>query len=440
MSTKEAHRISHIQRLIDGDINNATAAGLLQVSVRQIQRLKKKAQHGDITSVLHANRGRQPANARDPVLKEMVLFLAETEYENYNFAHMRDCLQDEQGIILSRSTLARWCKNQGLASPRKQKKPKRHRCRKPRASLGELVQLDASKFDWLSNGSYLHLHGAIDDATGTILALSFAKEETLDAYTELVQQINRQYGLPAAFYTDGRTVFFYERSEQNKLSIDDQLRGKTVAVTNFTRAAGELSIHMIAATSPQAKGRIERLWNTLQDRLTKDLKRSGIVTREAAEAFLPAFMDTYNRRFSRPPEKPESSFRPAVTDEEIRLRFAKQETRKVQPGMIVSFQGKRYKVPAMVDNIRVSAKPSDPITVAHSDRIGLRMIFNGLTFTPQEIAANPVTSIPRQPRPTTTEQRQQAGRAAKAASPWRYSYLNMPIPSHYETSKTRHNR
>jgi hypothetical protein len=142
--------------------------------------------------------------------------------------------------------------------------------------------MDASKFDWLNNGSYLHLHGAVDDATGRVLALHFAKEETFEGYCELMFQMNQDGHLPREFYTDGRTVFVYDTKKKSALNIGEELEGKIQKQPQFARALQQLNILLIIATSPQAKGGIERLWGTLQDRLAKDMQRKGICSVEEA--------------------------------------------------------------------------------------------------------------------------------------------------------------
>ncbi|MDP3058347.1 MAG: hypothetical protein Q8N36_02695 [bacterium] len=200
--------------------------------------------------------------------------------------------------------MARYLKAHGFRSPKAKRRPKKHRSRDARKREGELAQMDASSFDWLNNGSYLHLHGAIDDATGLpwqagrILALHFDKEETFDGYCELISQMNEASHLPKEFYTDGRSVFVYDSKKKRELSIADELAGKVQCQPNFARTLSELNILLIIAGSPQAKGGIERLWGTLQDRLTKDLLRNNITSIDEANAFLKHYIPYYNRKFA----------------------------------------------------------------------------------------------------------------------------------------------
>ena len=177
--------------------------------------------------------------------------------------------------------------------------------------MGSLVQLDASSFAWLeTRGPQLALHGAIDDATGTVLALVFRPTEDLHGYVTLLRQLVTTYGLPLALYGDRLNVFV--RNDPH-WTLEEQLRGLQDP-THFGRILRELGIGFIAAGSPQAKGRIERLWQTLQDRLVSELRLRGIATLEAANAFLPEFLADYNRRFTHAPADATAAWRPAPRD------------------------------------------------------------------------------------------------------------------------------
>ena len=177
--------------------------------------------------------------------------------------------------------------------------------------MGALVQLDASSFAWLeTRGPQFALHGAIDDATGTVLALYFRPTEDLHGYVTLLRQLLTTYGRPLALYGDRLNVFV--RNDPHWI-LEEQLRG-TQDPTHFGRLLRELGIGFIAAGSPQAKGRIERLWQTLQDRLVSELRLRGIATLEAANAFLAEFLADFNRRFTRAPAAPTAAWRPAPRD------------------------------------------------------------------------------------------------------------------------------
>jgi transposase len=205
MSKKEARKVTIIEELLAGRFTNNQAAELLELSVRQVQRMKAEASTNGVMSIFHKNRGRKPANSLDPKVAEALCLIYKTELPGYNFCHATDVLAEDKDIFVSVSTVSRYLKANGIRSPKAKRRPKKHRSRDAREREGEMIQMDASSFDWLGSGSYLHLHGAVDDATGRILALHFEKEETFEGYCELMFQMNRDGHLPREIYTDGRT-------------------------------------------------------------------------------------------------------------------------------------------------------------------------------------------------------------------------------------------
>lgn len=382
MSKQEARKITIIEELLKGLFNNNQAAQLLSLSIRQTQRLKKEAAKNGVYSILHKRRGQKPSNTLDPLISEEIVRIYKTELTGYNFCHATDVLAEEKQIFVSVSTLSRYLKASGIRSPKAKRRPKKHRCRDARPREGELVEMDASKFDWLSNGFYLHLHGAIDDATGKVLALHFDKEETFDAYCELVFQMNHNGHLPRELYTDRRTIFVYDSKKKNQLSLEEELAGVHEKQPQFARAMRELGILLVLANSPQAKGAIERLWGTLQDRLSKDLVRHGITTMEQANAFLPLFIRYYNRKFTVQPASPEKAYLPMCELAYLKTILSTHDTRKLDSGLSFTFRGNKYSLPYSKAEKKISASPHDIITVATSRHIGLQVIFKGLVFEP----------------------------------------------------------
>lgn len=389
MSLKEARKVTIIEELLTGHFTNAQAAKLLDLSIRQVQRLKTEATAHGVMSVLHKSRGRKPANALDPQIASAIVQTYETELLGYNFCHATDVLAEEKGLYVSVSTVSRLLKAQGIHSPKAKRRPKKHRSRDAREHEGEMAQMDASKFDWLSNGSYLHLHGAVDDATGRILALRFEKEETFEGYCELMLQMNRDDHLPREIYTDARSVFVYDSKVKKKLSLEEELSGKLESQPHFARALRELNILLIIAHSPQAKGAIERLWGTLQDRLPKDLKRKGITTMEAANAFLNDYIPYYNRKFAVLAAKQEKVYLPKIKESALELILAKHETRKLDSGLSFSYNGHKYRLPLLVNKQQINASPRDMLTVVTNRRIGMKILFKGFAFDPEPLKFQP---------------------------------------------------
>jgi len=311
MSRKEVPRAGVLKAALAGKISNAQGAGALHLSVRQFQRVKGRFAAEGPRGLLHRLRGR-PAPRRLPAdVRAAVATLLQSTYAGFNDCHATEKLREVEGLRISRSSVRRLRRGLGLPAKRQRRGRQGRRRRCPEAQMGALVQLDASSFAWFgTHGPTLALHGAIDDATGAIVALHLRPTEDLHGYVTLLRQLVTTYGLPVALYGDRLNVFV--RNDPH-WTLEEQLRG-TQDPTHFGRILQELGIGYIAARSPQAKGRIERLWQTLQDRLVSELRLRAITTLEAAHAFLAAFRADYNRRFTRAPADLTAAWRPAPRD------------------------------------------------------------------------------------------------------------------------------
>lgn len=416
MDNQEARRISVIEQTIEGKFNNSEAAQLLGRSIRQIQRLKRKAEAGGATAVLHGNRGKRPHNALPDETRTAVLNLAKDTLKDYNYMHMQEVLEDEYEISISYSALSRLLKREDIKTPVPKKRRKKHKSRKAKEYFGELVQLDASKHDWFGDGSYAHLHAAIDDATDKVLALYFTKEETTEAYCELVFQTNKTYGLPKEFYADGRTVFFYDSKKKHQLTLEEQLAGIEESMPQFARACKATGIILTRAGSPQAKGLVERLWGSLQGRLPKDFARLGIQNMEQANEYLSKFITSWNRRHSHPPSKPESFFALKYPAKALKLLFATHETRILSNGYTFSFLGKKY----TFLNPSCPAEPGQVLTVAYSKYCQVQVIFEGVSYQVIEFKRNdPAPSPQKLSAEALSKKRSEYGKMGRQASRYR---------------------
>jgi transposase len=307
MSRKEAPRVGLLKALVAKRVTGREVAAALAVTVRQVWRLKRRFEATGAAGLLHRSRGRPSPRRLAARLRQRVATLLATTYRDFNDCHATEKLQEVEGLALSRPTVRRL--RQALGRPAKhRRRPRQYRARRePRARMGALVQLDASPFAWLeARGPAMSLHGAIDDATSTVLALHFRPTEDLHGYTTLLRALATDYGLPLALYGDRLNVFLRNDAHW---TLAEELQGAQ-SPTHFGRMLHALGIGFIPAGSPQAKGRIERLWQTLQDRLVSELRLHGIATPEAANAFLPAFRADHNRRFARPPARPRPAWRP----------------------------------------------------------------------------------------------------------------------------------
>ncbi|MDO9508125.1 MAG: ISNCY family transposase, partial [Thermovirgaceae bacterium] len=209
-----------------------------------------------------------------------------------------------------------------------------------RPRFGEMLQIDASPFDWLSNGSMISLHGAIDDATGKVVALWLEPTERLNGYFKVLKRTILTYGVPRSIYSDAHSIFFSPKS--GKLTVQDELEGKSVAFTQFGKALEILGINPIKALSPQAKGRIERLWGTLQHRLVVDMRVAGIKTIDEANAFLASYVIKHDGLFAVAPEEEESAFLPAPSEEDLEYILCRRENRKASGDSTISWKGKKW--------------------------------------------------------------------------------------------------
>jgi hypothetical protein len=321
MSRKELPRAGLVKAALAGRITNREGATALHLTVRQFQRLKRRYETGGAPALRHCRRG-QPSPRRLPAtLGATIAELMTTTYTGFNDVHLTEKLREVHGLEVCRESVRRIRLGLGRPAKRPRRAPRHRRRREREAASGALIQVDGSPCAWLeARGPYLTLLGAIDDATGAILALRFRPHEDLHGYASLVRELCVTHGLPLALYGDRLNVFV--RNDRH-WTLDEELHG-TQHPTHFGRMLQDLGVAYIAAHSPQAKGRIERLWATLQDRLASELRLRGLATREAAERFLPEFIADFNRRFARPATAPATVWRrpPRDLDRILSCRYS----------------------------------------------------------------------------------------------------------------------
>lgn len=295
-----------LTRVLAGKVTVVDAALLLGLSERTIRRLRACLEADGPAALVHGNRGRRPANALDPATAARIVTLAKTTYVGVNDSHLADLLHEREGISVSRASVQRLLRAAGLKSPRKHTRARYRSRRERRAAAGMLVQLDGSPHDWFGTDSRATLQAAIDDATGDVVAAVFREQEDAAGYFEILRTVLSTKGVPLAVYSDKHTIFRVPPSEREKL--EEELAGEREP-TQFARALAELGVELILAHSAPAKGRIERLWNTFQDRLTAELRLEGITTIDAANAFLPRYLPRHNARFAIAPVDPAPAWR-----------------------------------------------------------------------------------------------------------------------------------
>jgi transposase len=326
MSDAELAKLALIQGAVEGLYSVEETARKLRLSRRQVQRLKKAFRERGAEALVHGNRGRRPANCRSGELRARIIALKKSElYEDSSFARFRSLLAEQEGIHVSYGTLSSLLKAAGIQPARRHRREGRYRRRKRKKSFGELLQAGAGSFDWFGAGEIETLHGIIDDATGQITALYFCENECLTGYLAVLRQTLRVYGVPLELYVDRTKICAGFQSAENAAHISsavnrtggEQAAGKTLDETPLGAIAGRRLGITLTAYSPQAKGRIERLWNTLRDRLSVWLRLNGITDREEANQMLPHFAEEYNARFAVPAESPDSAFVPLTSDDDL---------------------------------------------------------------------------------------------------------------------------
>ena len=377
MSQEQLKRYTVIEKTLEGSMTIREAAEHLGLSVRQVIRLKKGVKENGAASLIHKNQGRKPAHAITDDMKKTIISLKLSErYKDANFKHFQELLERFENIKISYSPLYTILRNAGIQSPKKRRRFKPHRRRKRKAQKGLLIQMDATPFYWFGDRKLYSLHGAIDDATGEILSLYMTKNECLQGYFETTRQMILNHGVPISLYCDRHSIFLSTKA--SKLTIEDELEGKVCNDTQFGRAMKELGVTIISARSPQAKGRIEKLWDTLQSRLPVEFKIAGITTIDEANEFLKSYIPEFNKLFAVEPQDAESAFRLLSSGIDLDCILCVKQKRKADNSGVFSFYGKHFKV--VPKENQPSIPPKTQINVFVSSISGVRVEYKGIIY------------------------------------------------------------
>jgi transposase len=345
LSHKELQRIRVIEKVADQRLSVSEAAGLLGCSPRQVQRLKRNYQPDSVDWIKHRNRGRAMPWRLDPAVRERVLELARGKYAGLNDSHLHQKLVECEGLSLSRESVRRILRGAKLRSPQKRRLRKYRARRLRRTRRGTMLLTDASRHDWLEErGPRLTLIGFQDDATSEILAAHFQREpENAVGYLRCLQQLVTTHGIPFSVYRDRHGIF-----QRNDLhwTLEEELLGQQFP-TQVGRAFTELGVQQIAAHSPQAKGRIERLWRTLQDRLLAELRLAGARSLDDANRVLAAFCADHNRRYAVPALESGSDFRPLSRGFDLARCLCFRYPRRVASDHTIRYRGHILPLPAL---------------------------------------------------------------------------------------------
>ncbi|WP_394154832.1 ISNCY family transposase [Vibrio maritimus] len=366
MSDSEIRRFKIIQDVCDRRIRRSDAAEILNLSVRQVQRLMNRLRECGAAGLTHQARGK-PSNHRYPSnYREMILKLVRDNYEDFSPTLAREKLIELHNLSISNETLRSWMIADGLWTPHARRKPRVYQPRYRRDCLGELIQIDGSHHDWFEGRSdKCCLLVFIDDATGRLMNLRFSETESAFDYMLATQEYLHEHGKPIAFYSDKHSIF---RVNQEK--------NKQVGQTQYGRVLNELGIELICANSSQAKGRVERANLTLQNRLVKEMRLQGINTMEDANAWLPYFIADFNRRFAKPAKFPKDMHRKVrESKQELDDIFSWQETRKLSKSLTFQYDKVVYLIEPTEENsrlvhehVKILDYPSGEIAIAYGHR------------------------------------------------------------------------
>jgi hypothetical protein len=310
-------------------------------------------------------------------LKSKIVTLKKSDkYRRANFTRFRELIEEQESIRISYSCLSRLLKGAGVVSPKTRRScGERHDLRPRRPRAGELVQTDASPFDWLGIGIQYAPHGFQDDATGDILGLYLCGHECLQGYFEAFRAVLTGFGAPEALYADRIGIYFVNTKKPENWTIEEQLAGKTLDKTQFGHIAERLGASLIPAGNSQAKGRIERLWETLQSRLVQFFHMYGIKDMASANAILPAFIKDFNKRFHREPEdKQKTAFVPLPPGFDLDTLLAAKYERKTDNSSCFSFQNYTFKIDSRNPIIRKN------IIFMFSEKIGFMALYNKICY------------------------------------------------------------
>jgi winged helix-turn helix protein len=328
MSDKELDRMQVLRDLSTKQITVSEAAGLMRLTRRQVFRLAKRYRQDGPAALISRRRGRPSNRSHPAAVRTKALALIKANYADFGPTLAAEKLATGHDLRLGVETLRQWMRAEGIWKDRKQRLPRVYQPRYRRASLGELIQIDGCEHWWFEDrGPQCTLLAFVDDATSRIMHACFVATESTFDYFRATRAYLERYGKPVAFYSDKHAIF---RVNSKEAQGGD-------GMTQFGRALDELTIEIICANAPQSKGRVERCFGTLQDRLVKDLRLAGIDTPEAGNAFLPGFLEAHNARFAKTPFSDRNAHRPLTERDNLDEVFAWREERTVTQSLTLQY-------------------------------------------------------------------------------------------------------
>jgi Homeodomain-like domain len=343
LNKQERDRLIVLRQVKERRMTQKVAAGQLGLSTRWVKKLVKRMRQQGDRGLAHRLRGKPSNRGHGAKLRRRALALVRERYADYGPTLASEVLAQEHGLEVNRETLRQWMSQEKLWRPRRAKLKQVHVWRPRRKHRGELVQWDTSEHDWLEGRGRqkLYLIAMIDDASSELTA-QFALSDSTAENMRLLGRYVEQHGRPGAVYTDKASLFQVNRPLHYNKHLEE-----APEATQIARALQDLGIGRITAHSPQAKGRVERCFGTLQDRLVKALRRAGVGSLEQANRYLEQeFVPGWNRRFRRRPAEQADAHRPLRTDQKLVSILSHVERRSVANDYTIAWRGKRYQIPA----------------------------------------------------------------------------------------------
>jgi transposase len=364
MSKKEVKRCEVLKMAKEKKITQQQGARMIKVSERHFRRLLRKYRRDGPEGIISGHRGKPSNNRMYSEKREAIIEKLQTEYADFGPTLASEKLEEREGLKVSKETVRQIMIQEGLHKPKKRKIERVRQMRERRQHRGELVQIDGSYHAWLEDrAGKACLILFVDDATSEILAGEFVEHESFFAYTRVCRDYFRQYGLPEAFYSDRHGIF---RVNHPNTTTED--------LTQFGRAMAELGIETLCAYSPQAKGRVERAYQTLQDRLVKEMRLAGIDTYAQANVFLPAYFPVYNQQFAVQPRSSQDRHEPLLPENNIDAILSKQSPRKLSKDLQIQYQKVIYQI---VTDRPLYALQGRTVMVCESETGTIRIVLNG---------------------------------------------------------------
>ncbi len=390
MSQKEVNRLYVIRQTIEKAITQDQAAEILGVTARQVRRIARSVRRDGDAGICHKSRGKRAHNRIADKIRDKAVTLCRESYKEFGPTHASEKLFTKHGIAVSDETLRSWFQEEHIPYKSRKKRPHR-RWRERKAHRGEMVQMDGSHHDWFEGrGPWCVLMGYVDDATGAVYARFYEYEGTLPAMDGFKRYI-RFYGLPQSVYLDRHSTY----KSLAKRTIEEELND-IQPMSHFEKSLAELGVRVIHAYSPQAKGRIERVFGTFQDRVVKEMRLAGVTNITEGNAFLDGYLPEYNRKYAKEAAQEADFHRPVANKRALDTILSIKTERALRNDFTIAHNKKLYQIKS---NIRVKK-----VTVEERTDGTMRILHNGQKLKYQEIVARPlkIEKSARRPRPISS--------------------------------------